>query len=159
MSNIVLYRTNSDEHELNKVLTQVGTFSCKLKAPVDQENIEVNLGTDATGANYGYVEEYGRYYYLHPTTQNNSMVIYSGKSDPLMSFKGGVLAAPAVIARNPWSYDKYIPDNKLPVESRTVKGVIKFPGTHFAGNNNTYILTTVGGAYYNYPDEDNNGGE
>lgn len=159
MSNIILYRTNSDEHEINKVLTPVGTFSCKLKAPVDQSNIEVTLGTDAVGANYGYVEEYGRYYYLHPITQNNVMVVYSGKSDPLMSFKGGVLAAPAVIARNSWSYDKYIPDNRLPVESRTVKGVIKFPNNHFAGNNNSYVITTVGGGYNSYDPQSNQGGE
>ena len=144
MSNIILYRTNSDEHEINKVLTPVGTFSCKLKAPVDQENIEVILGTDATGANYGYIEEYGRYYYLHPTTQNNNMVIYSGQSDPLMSFKGRVLAAPAVVARNPWKYNKYIHDPQLPIETRTARATFRFPNNHFDGSNNCYILTTIG---------------
>lgn len=142
---IKLYTTNSDPHELNKVLTEVGTFECKLKAPVDKENIEITLGTGNVSANYAYVAAFGRYYDIKPITQNNAICIFSGQSDPLMSFKAQILVAPAVVARNPWKYDKYVPDSKLPIESRTARGILPFPNTGiFNGNQNTYILTTIG---------------
>lgn len=160
--NVDLYYNSSDKHELNKALTLVADdVACDLKAPVDTVRPVITIAaTDAYDrVNYVYIAEFGRYYYANPVVKNNQIITYECKSDALASFKSGVMASPAVVARNPWSYDKYIPDNKLPVESRTVKGVIKFPNNHFAGNNNTYILTTIGGGYYNYPDEENNGGE
>lgn len=157
MYNVNLYYNSSDKHELNKALTLVASdVACDLKAPVDAVRPVITIAaTDAYDrVNYAYIPEFQRYYYATPVVKNNQIITYELKSDALMSFKGGILSSPAVIARNPWSYDKYIPDNKLPVESRTVKGVIKFPSNHFAGNNNTYILTTIGGGYYNYPDEE-----
>lgn len=142
---IKLYVTGSDEHEVNKLLSDVGTFQCELKAPVDVENPEITVSGNALNANYAYIASMGRYYYLTPITRNNSIVRYQGKSDPLMSFKGAVLSSPAVVSRNPWHFDLYLPDNKLPIESRTASAVIKFPQNYFNGANNCYILTTIGG--------------
>ena len=68
-------------------------------------------------------------------------------SDPLMSFKTQIRACPAVISKNPWHWDLYLPDPDLPVEARSVSAILDFNGTkHFSGNNNCYILTTLGGA-------------
>lgn len=142
---IKLYVTGSDEHEVNKLLSDVGTFQCELKAPVDVENPEITVSGNALNANYAYITSMGRYYYLTPITRNNSIVRYQGKSDPLMSFKSAVLSSPAVVSRNPWHFDLYLPDNKLPIESRTASAVIKFPQNYFNGTNNCYILTTIGG--------------
>lgn len=142
---IVLYRTGSDPNEMNKTLSTVGTYNCELKQPVDKEYPEITISGNAMGANYGYIADFGRYYWLKPITQNNSITKVQGESDPLMSFKGGILASPAVVSRNAWHWDLYLPDNKLPVETRTASAVIKFPENHFSGANNCYILTTLGG--------------
>jgi hypothetical protein len=66
------------------------------------------------------------------------------QSDPLVSFKSGILASPAVISRNPWHFDLYVPDPKLPIEARSAGAVLKFNANHFSGSNNSYILTTIG---------------
>lgn len=158
--NVDLYYNSSDKHELNKALTVVASgVACDLKAPVDAVRPVITIAaSDAYGrVNYAYIAEFGRYYYVTPVVKNNQVITYELKSDALMSFKTGIKASPAVIARNPWQYDKYLPDNKLPVESRTVKGTIKFPNSHFSGTNNSYILTTIGGGYNSYPEE--GGGE
>lgn len=144
-TNITLYHTGSDTHEVNKALTTIGTYSCELKMPVNVENPEIKLSGSALNANYAYIASTGRYYYLTPLTQNNSITVYQGKSDPLMSFKNGILASPAVISRNSWHFDKYLPDNKMPIEARTASAVLKFPNDYFNGDNNCYILTTIGG--------------
>ena len=165
MYNVNLYYNSSDEHEINKALTLVASnVQCNFKAPVDVENPEITISaTDAYDrVNYAYIGEFGRYYYVTPIVKNNQIITYQMKSDPLMSFKGGILSSPAVISRNPWVYDKYIPDNKLPIESRTARAVFPFSGTHFSGTNNSYILTTIGGGGTDIPDHwgnnSNNGG-
>lgn len=153
---ITLYTMGQDEHEINKELVTVGTFECNLKTPVDAENPEIMINSVNINANYAYIAQYGRYYYLTPVTQHNQITVYRGLSDPLMSFKAGILSSPAVIARNPWKYDKYLPDNKMPVESRTVNSIMKFPGRHFSGSGNSYILTLIGGGALDYPEQSNN---
>lgn len=161
MYSVDLFYNGSDEHDINKVLTPVASgVSCDLKAPVDVEYPVITIAaTDAYDrVNYAYIAEFGRYYYVKPVVKNNQVITYELTSDPLTSFASGIKSSKAVISRNPWQYDKYIPDSKLPVESRTVKGTIKFPNNHFVGTNNSYILTTIGGGYNSYPEE-NNGGE
>lgn len=143
--NITLYNTGSDPNELNKTLSAIGTYSCTLKTPVDVENPEIRINGTALNANYAYIPDTGRYYHLTPITQNNAFVVYQGKSDPLMSFKPGLLQSEAVISRQAWHWDLYLPDNEMPIETRTASAVLKFPQNHFSGADNCYILTTIGG--------------
>ena len=143
---ITLYTTGSDPHETAKTLTNVGTYACDLKAPVDEEKPVITISGAHLNANYGYIASMGRYYWLNPITKNNSITEYQGLSDPLMSFRNSLLRSPCVISRQAWHWDLYLPDNKLPVESRTASAVLKFPNsTLFNGANNCYILTTLGG--------------
>lgn len=145
--NIDLYYNSSNKHTINKALTLVaGNVACDLKAPVDTVNPVITIAaTDALDrVNYAYIADFGRYYYVSPVVKNNQIITYELHSDGLMSFKSGVLTSPAVISRNPWKYDMYLPDPTLPVESRTVKSILKFPNNPFNGNFNCYILTTLG---------------
>lgn len=148
MYNINLYYNSSDEHDINKAITLVASnVSCDLKAPVDVEYPVITIAaTDAYDkVNYAYIPEFGRYYYAKPVVKNNQIITYELTSDPLMSFKAGILTSPAVIARNAYAYDLYVHDSKMPIETRTAKAVLKFPNRSvFGGNNNTYILTTLG---------------
>ena len=143
---VTFYNNTSNEHVMNKDLTQIGSFSCDIKEPNDIENPEIYLAHDDSidHANYCYIPDFGRYYFCHALPQLGQTMRFTCKSDPLMSFKSGILASPAVIARNPWRYDKYIHDDKMPLEARTVRGTFKFPQNHFSGSNNSYILTTLG---------------
>ena len=87
-----------------------------------------------TACNYIYISQFGRYYYAKPIGGTSQTITLQCQSDPLMSFKTGILNSKAVIARNSWKYDKYLHDSRLPVESRTVTGVYNFPTTtHFKG--------------------------
>lgn len=143
--NIILYNNGSDPNETNKSLTVIGTYDCILKAPVDKVNPELRINGTALNANYAYIPEMGRYYYLTPITQNNAFIVYQGKSDVLMSFKTGLLGSQCVISRQAWHWDLYLPDNEMPIETRTASAVLKFPQNHFSGADNCYILTTIGG--------------
>lgn len=143
---VVLYYNSSNPNKINKSITQIASYDCNFKDDIDVENpvIYLSAGASVDKCNYMYIAEFGRYYYAHAITKRGNAIEISGQSDPLMSFKTAILSSPAVIARNPWHYDLYVPDPKLPIEARTVSNILKFTGDHFKGSNNSYILTTLG---------------
>ena len=142
-----LYTMTGDPHSFNKSLSSLGDFSCDFKNIIDVETPEVYVAAGATydQANYMYLPEFGRYYYCKARAGSGNTITFECESDPLMSFKSQILACPAVIARNPWHFDLYVPDPKLPIEARTASAILKFPNNPFDGSNNCYILTCVGG--------------
>ena len=146
---VKLYKNASDNNWINKSLTEKATVDCNFKAPIDVENptIYINASDSYDDVNYVYIAEFGRYYFAKCVGGTSNTLTYECVSDPLMSFKSAILSSPAVIARNPWHYDLYVHDPKLPVEGRSYRETITFKGTHaqiFNGNNNCYILTTIG---------------
>ena len=139
------YRTGDNPKVFNKTLQLIATqVDCDIKEPTSVDSPYLFTTGDLAHVNYAYIAHFGRYYWVYPETGFGMSTRYRLESDPLMSFKNAILASPAVIARNPWHFDLYVPDPKLPVEARTASGIIKFSGRHFSGTNNSYILTTLG---------------
>lgn len=143
---VILYNNTSNPNKITKSITQLASYTCEFKQDVDVENpvIYLSAGAAVDKCNYMYISEFGRYYYAHAITKQGNAIEIVGQSDPLMSFKSAILASPAVVARNPWHFNLYLPDPKLPIETRTASAIIKFPNNPFNGQNNCYILTTVG---------------
>lgn len=144
---VKLYKNSSGNDYFNKALSGETTVTCDFKAPIDVENptIYISATNAYDGYNYCYIAEFGRYYYMKCIGGTSQTLTFQCESDPLMSFKAQIKSCPAVIARNPWHFDLYVPDNRLPIESRKVAGVYPFPNTsYFSGSNNCYVLTTLG---------------
>ena len=144
---VVLYTNSSNKNAMNKSITALATVDCDFKNILDVETPEIYIsaGSPYEKCNYCYIAEFGRYYFAKCKTGVGNTITVECLSDPLMSFKTGILNSPAVIARNPWHFDMYLPDNKMPIETRTLSAVFDFPNkTKFDGRNNTYILTTLG---------------
>lgn len=144
---VKIYKNSSAPDYFNKSLSGETTVSCEFKSPIDVENPTIYISaTDAYDKyNYCYIAEFGRFYFMKAVGGNSQTITFECTSDPLMSFKSQILGCPAVISRNPWHWDKYISDPKLPIESRTVSAVLPFSNTGaFDGSNNTYILTCLG---------------
>lgn len=144
---VKIYINSSGPDYLDKTLSGETSVDCEFKAPVDIENptIYIAAGASYDQYNYCYISEFGRYYYMTPVAGTATTLTFECKSDPLMSFKAAIKACPAVISRNPWHWDLYLPDPKIPVETRTLSAVLNFPENYFSGTNNCYILTTLGG--------------
>ena len=143
--NVKFYITGDNPNVMNKSLTQIASVDCDIKEPVNKESPEIYVSGNLIGVNYAYIAEFGRYYFVYPTGEHATTTRLQLESDPLMSFSTGILASPAVVARNPWHFDLYVPDNNLPIEARTASAILKFPEqTKFDGRNNCYILTTIG---------------
>ena len=144
---VILYKNSSATDHINKKITLRATVSCDFKKPVDvvRPVIYISATNDYDDVNYVYIPEFNRFYYATCTGGTSQTLTYECKSDPLMSFKTGILSSKAVVARNPWLWDKYLPDTKMPIESRTIRSTYKFPNPDiFKGTNNSFILTTLG---------------
>ena len=141
---VIFYTTGDNPNVMNKSLTQIASLDCDIKEPVNKERPEVYVTGDLMGANYAYIADFGRYYFVYPTGEHAITTRLQLESDPLMSFSTAILASPAVVARNPWHFDLYVPDPNLPVEARTASAILNFPNNHFSGTDNSYILTTLG---------------
>ena len=142
--NVKFYITGDNPNVMNKSLTQIASVDCDIKEPVNKERPEIYVSGNLIGVNYAYIAEFGRYYFVYPTGEHANTTRLQLESDPLMSFSAGILASPAVVARNPWHFDLYVPDPNLPVEARTASAILKFPNDYFSGTDNSYILTTLG---------------
>ena len=139
------YRTGDNPKVFNKTLQLIASqVDCDIKEPTSVDSPYLFTTGDLAHVNYAYIEHFGRYYWVYPEAGYGMTTRYRLESDPLMSFRAAILASPAVIARNPWHFDLYVPDPKLPTEARTASAVLKFDTTPFDGSNNCYILTTLG---------------
>ena len=141
---VIFYTTGANPNVMNKSLTQLASLDCDIKEPVNKERPEIYVSGNLIGANYAYIADFGRYYFVYPTGEHAITTRLQLESDPLMSFSTAILASPAVVARNPWHFDLYVPDPNLPVEARTASAILNFPNNHFSGTDNSYILTTLG---------------
>lgn len=145
---VKIYKNSSAPDYFNKSLSGETTVSCEFKSPIDVENPTIYIS--ATNAydkyNYCYIAEFGRFYFMKAVGGNSQTITFQCTSDPLMSFKSQILACPAVISRNPWHWDLYLPDPEMPVEARTISAVKEFKTnkTAFDGTNNCYVLTCLG---------------
>lgn len=140
------YQTGDNPKIMDKILTLIASqVDCDIKEPTSVDSPYLLTSGDLANVNYAYIEHFGRYYWVYPETGLGIKTRYRLESDPLMSFKVAIRSSPAVIARNPWHFDLYLPDPKLPIEARTASAVLEFTPRPFSGDDYCYILTTIGG--------------
>ena len=72
-----------------------------------------------TDANYMYIPEFGRYYFIRDITiAITGLYVISARVDVLMSFKDQILNLECFIERNEFAYDPSLEDNLLPLQFR-----------------------------------------
>lgn len=142
--NIILYQNLSDPREYPKKLTTLATKTGTLKEATNIVNPTLIISDFDTRANYCYVEEFERYYYINqPNVIRTGLYEVTCKGDPLMSFLEEVKLAPLTMERSPQNFDSYIPDKSRAFYQYTSNQYLKFPQGNI-GRPNTPILVTVG---------------
>lgn len=118
---LYLYQCLCENNRLDKrgYLTQLfeldGTLreECSLITPVIQVQL-IELAK-IVKANYAYIPDFGRYYYIDDIVgERTGIVSLSMRSDPLMSFRGGILDLNVFCSRNEYDYSTDLIDNLLP---------------------------------------------
>ena len=143
---IYLYRNNSENNKVDKDLTLVATYEGELRAETSIIDptilIECDM-SDVALANYMYIPDFERYYYItNITSVRTSLVQFEAHCDVLMSFKDYILDNVAIIKRQQSDWNLYLDDNKMAFQDPPIFTVKKFP-QGFSGF--TYILYVTGG--------------
>lgn len=104
-------------------LTGVTSVSMKLKAPSNILNpvfeMQITPSNQASwvNANYAYVPDFKRYYYITNTTLNGNLVILSMTVDVLASWKTAITGSTQYVLRSSSNYDGTIKDTKYPLKA------------------------------------------
>lgn len=143
---IKLYYNSSDNRCISKQLQNELSITGVLREETSIINPIITIkNSTPIRYNYVYIPEFKRYYYINniESVRNNIWRLHL-QVDPLMSFKGDILALKVVVDKQSLleNGDEYIDDGSLVSENLMFKTVYNFAN----GFNNTseYILITVG---------------
>lgn len=146
-----LYYNKSDRRYIKKVLEPVipaGASSPEFNieiledSSIENPRLVLSTPTNSIQANYMFIPDLARYYYIDEVTLSNGRLIVTASVDVLMSFQQEILATWVVLDRQEAKFNLYLPDNMLPVEVPTNVRTIKFPGSFQAASE--FILVLAG---------------
>ena len=139
---ITLYVNNSERNVLTKNLTSGTDVSISIKGAVSTKVPQITLNGDYSGYNYMYFN--GKYYYIYPTLSKGGLtVVTAEKVDALMTYDSVIRSHSAVIARNAFTYNKYLNDASFRTYAYKQTKTLEFP----SGFNKalSWILVSIGG--------------
>lgn len=115
-----LYSTSSDPRTVDKQLSLIAS-ELNIK-PLQTFNIltpviTLNYATSYLNANYAYIPELGRYYFINSTDlEIGKRIVFSCVVDVLMSYKTEIRNCPATVIRSEMFPPNQVVDDKLPVD-------------------------------------------
>lgn len=153
---INLYSTGDNPKTVTKTLTAISSVQGRATQPCNILRPELILSGDSTvnaiNANYVYVPDFGRYYFVKDhTTDTAARIILSCEVDPLMSWGAGIRASRQLVTRSE-SVGKptQVIDPNYTLESEKEMLVIQFEGSDFNlgtadVNSNNFVINVAGG--------------
>ena len=152
MATITLYKMTQDKKVVNKVLNSADTIasltaSFKDESTITDPVIEVAYGSDYLQANYMYISDFGRYYFIQQTIVSEQRVIYVCHVDVLKSYASQIENMHALISRSEQNYNMYLNDKYFKVLNYKNDEVFRFPedSRHkFTNKFYSYVLVVAG---------------
>ena len=141
-----LYINNSDERYINKNLTTLlNNVELYFKDDEDILNpvLKVTSINDILGANYLYLNELDRYYYIRSVTYSKQYVLLNCEVDVLMSHKRDLLTQEVILKRQSNKYNLYQDDNEFRVLQYEAIRTQEFP-SGFSPTTQAFVLGVVG---------------
>lgn len=143
---IIFYYNQSENNQLNKILTTGKTLTGELRTTANVINPVIRFENDEfMRYNYCYIPSFRRYYFIQSIDSvNNQIFDVTFNVDVLMSFRGDIAQLSAIVDKQAQyeNGDEYIDDSSLVMENMMFTRVYNFP----QGFNDTpeYILITAG---------------
>lgn len=145
---VTLYHNYSENNAINKSISSIDTLTAVCKGPVSVENpiLIIDYASNDLSANYAYIADYGRYYYINNVTALTGGRLELNLSvDVLMSFSSAILTMPVIVDKQEQLSiaDKYFNDGSFLATQKEFVRIKEFPeGFNSSG---TYILIACGG--------------
>ena len=111
---LTLYTNTSEVNAVNKTITELADLTGTLREQssiIDPVIIVTDCDSYIASANYAYIPEFGRYYFINDVTSiRNNFLQLTMHVDVLYSFKDAILTNSAIIERNAHEYDLKLND-------------------------------------------------
>ena len=152
--NVQFGSTTDDVAVINKTYNLGSPINCQVKAGTSIENptIIVKYNTIDPTANYAYIEDFERFYFVGDKTfVTGNRVEVNLSVDPLTSFKDGLNSCEFYIERIGTQAERaaFLSDSNYPMITKTTTENIVFEDSPFdtdeVGDSNRYVLTVIGG--------------
>lgn len=154
---VTLYNNLSDPRKMNKNIQTISTVNCKLLEPTDMLNpsITLELTPHNINANYLYIPDFGRYYYIiDMIIETKERIRFDCKVDVLMTYKDNISQTDFIVTRSSMKevYNMYLNDPRMgsqqnkQIQQKVMKkydslGAEVDNEFDFYGTNNCYVLT------------------
>lgn len=122
----ILYNNVSDSRKINKDLTELSTINITLYLDTNVETPVFKVKNFINNANYMYVPDLHRYYYINNYTLSNQCVYLHCTVDVLETYKTEILNSECLISRSEIDYNDNIIDTLAPITENTVYTVKNF---------------------------------
>lgn len=111
---ITLFKSTADPRVLNKgsQLVTLETVSAKVYYPLNilAPTFSIKYTALLISANYCYIQELGRYYFLNePILESGSIITFTGNVDVLMSYRANINNLDCICLKSEYDYNTYIP--------------------------------------------------
>lgn len=151
-----LYSTGDNPKKVTKTLTAISSVTARLVHPCNVLHPELILSGDsnvnAINANYIYIPDFGRYYFIKDHTTDTAVrIILSCEVDPLMSWAAGIRASKQLVTRSESAgKPSQVIDPNYTLDSEKEMVVIQFEGADFNlgtadVNSNNFVINVAGG--------------
>ena len=147
MSMVATFYNNASAPEVvNKQLTTLGTANVDITNGfmVDKPNFQMARDDSLLTANYMYVPDLNRYYFVTLEVENGAFIRINAESDPLKSFWNSIKTSQCIAYRSTSKPDVRIEDDKV-FKKQKPTFVFRRVGAGFTPSNlNNYVLIVSG---------------
>ena len=152
MSEIILYKNQSDRKKINKNITEIVdiTDTFRIKENTSIINPTVILSRETVGkryasVNYAYIPMWNRYYFVDDiVVMNDTLLSLTMTCDVLMTYRDTVMSTPQEIVRAEALNSELYIDTERPIQSNKLLDIVKIGDVPMSVGNN-YAFTVAGG--------------
>ncbi len=141
---ISLYQNASPDKKIGKTLTPIGTYTGELRNETSILTPTILLEDSGTlyNANYMYIAEFGRYYYIKDINKvRNGLIEITSRCDATESWKDRILSHKAVVERQENKWNLYLDDGTFKSYNNPILITKQFP-SGFSGM--SFLLVVAG---------------
>lgn len=147
MASAILFQNQSDDRKLDKVLTEIRTISVEYKDDTDiiSPVVKIQYFDGATNANYIYLSDFGRYYFIRTISVAQQFVYMSLEIDVLMTYRQQIRKQTCIVKRQAQrAYaDLYLDDEKFVAREYSRIRTKSFSNGF---TTNAFVLAVLGGS-------------
>lgn len=149
---IKLYKNSSDRNSVNKSLELISTITVNSQIEKPLIDMSISLPKSAISftdlANYVEIVDFNRKYFITDVKKDiGGVVTILLQEDILSSHFDKIKNISAIIGRQEKSYNLYVPDGNIPMQSKKNVVTKRFPNS-LGSNTGSMILITQGGEYF-----------